>query len=373
MLLPRLGDHHHHRVTEGAAREVQELEAVVELRRVAAVLLDDGEELFEIVAEQPRAEHRLARVHPVLVAAEGVDLAVVDQVAVRVRPLPAREGVGAEAGMDEDDGRFEERIRQVGEIVLDLAGGQHPLVDDGAAGNALEVEVLAAGPAAAVADLVAGPLADQVELALEVEPARQVVAGADEQLPNAGLAGARRVAEIGLARGHVAPAQDRLSLFRGDLLEPLLAGAALDFVRGQEQHGDAVTAPLRQLHTLPGKLIPQEAVGDLGEDTGAVAGVDLAAAGAAVVEIAQHLERLLHDAVGRGPLDVGDKPDAAAIAFVLGMIEALWRGQEGVFHRSGDPNFGSGEGVNIVRRIFMSNKLLTPDYCLRPGNILCLH
>ena len=220
-----------------------------------------GEELLEVVAEQPGAEHRLARVHPVLVAAEGVDLAVVDQVAVRVRPLPAREGVGAEAGMDEDDGRFEERVRQVGEIVLDLAGGQHPLVDDGAAGNALEVEVLAAGPAAAVADLVTCPLADQVELALEVELPRQVVAGADEQLPNAGLAGARRVAEIGLARGHVAPAQDRLPLFRGDLLEPLLAGAALGFVRGQEQHGDAVTAPLRQLHTLPGQLIPKKRSG----------------------------------------------------------------------------------------------------------------
>ena len=347
VLLPRLRDHHHHRVAEGAARQVQELEAVVELRRVAAVLLDDGEELLEVVAEQPRAEHRLARVHPVLVAAEGVDLAVVDQVAVRMRPLPAREGVGAEAGMDEDDGRFEERVRQVGEIVLDLAGGQHPLVDDGAAGNALEVEVLAAWPAAAVADLVAGPLADDVELALEVELPGQSVAGADEQLPYAGLTGARRVAEIGLAGGHVAPAQDRLALFGGDFLEPLLAGAPPGFVRGQEQHADAVAALLRQFHPLAGQLVSEEAVRYLGEDSGAVAGVDLAAAGPAVVEIAQHLERLLHDAVGRGPLDVGDKPDAAAIAFVLGMIEALWRGQEGVFHRSGDPDSVQGKGVNI--------------------------
>ena len=345
VLLPRLGDHHHHRVAEGAAGEVQELEAVVELRRVAAVLLDDGEELLEVVAEQPRAQHRLARVHPVLVAPESVDLAVVDQVAVRVRPLPAREGVGAEAGVDEDDGRFEERVRQVGVVALDLAGGQHPLVDDGAAGNALEVEILAARPAAAVADLVAGPLADDVELALEVELPGQLGAGGDEQLPDAGLAGARRVPEIGLAGGHVAPAQDRLPLFGGDLLEPLLAGAAIGFVGGQEQHGDAVAAPLRQVHPLPGQLVPEEAVRYLGEDAGAVAGVDLAAAGAAVVEIAQHLERLLHDAVGRVPPDVCDKPDAAPVVLVFGVIEALGRGQEGVFHRSGDPDSVQGKGL----------------------------
>ena len=170
-------------------------------------------------------------------------------------------------------------------------------------------------------------------------------AGADEQLPDAGLAGARRVAEIGLAGGHVAPAQDRLPLFRGDLLEPLLAGAALALVRGQEQHGDPVAAPLGQLHSLPGQLVPEEAVRNLGEDAGAVPGVDLAAAGAAVVEIAQHLEGLLNDAVGRGPPDVCDKTDAAPVVLVLGVIEALGRGQEGVFHQSGDPDAVQGKGL----------------------------
>ena len=46
-------------------------------------------------------EERLARAHPVLVAAERVDLAVVRDAAVRVRALPGRERVRREARVDE--------------------------------------------------------------------------------------------------------------------------------------------------------------------------------------------------------------------------------------------------------------------------------
>ena len=50
-------------------------------------------------------EHRLARGHPVDVAAQRVDLAVVDHVAVRVRQLPGAQRVGAEARVHQREGR----------------------------------------------------------------------------------------------------------------------------------------------------------------------------------------------------------------------------------------------------------------------------
>ena len=66
---PGLGDHHHDRVRQGATGEVQELEGVIEHRRVGAIGVDDGEDLRDVVAEGIRDEVGLAGVHPVDVAA----------------------------------------------------------------------------------------------------------------------------------------------------------------------------------------------------------------------------------------------------------------------------------------------------------------
>ena len=51
VVLPRLGDHHQDRFGQLAAGEAQELEHVVELRRVAGLLLHDRIELRQILAE----------------------------------------------------------------------------------------------------------------------------------------------------------------------------------------------------------------------------------------------------------------------------------------------------------------------------------
>ena len=74
---PGLGDQHHHRVRQRAAAEHEQLERVVEHRRVRAVLLDDRQQLLQVVAEERGGEDRLAGAHPVDVAAQRVDLAVV--------------------------------------------------------------------------------------------------------------------------------------------------------------------------------------------------------------------------------------------------------------------------------------------------------
>jgi hypothetical protein len=77
-----LRDHHHHRVRERAAREHEQLEDVVERRGIRAALADDRDDLVEVAPEQRGGELRLARPHPVLVAHERVDLAVVGDHAV---------------------------------------------------------------------------------------------------------------------------------------------------------------------------------------------------------------------------------------------------------------------------------------------------
>ncbi len=111
-----LRDHHHHRVRQRTAGEHEQLEHVVEDRRVGAPGPDDRENLREVVPEEIRGELRLARLHPVDVASQRVDLAVVGDQPVRVRELPARERVGREAGVDERERHLDPLVAQIGEV-----------------------------------------------------------------------------------------------------------------------------------------------------------------------------------------------------------------------------------------------------------------
>ena len=61
VVLPRLRNHHHHGVRQRAAGANQQLETIVEHRGVAAVGLDDRQQLLDVVAEQRRGEKLLAR------------------------------------------------------------------------------------------------------------------------------------------------------------------------------------------------------------------------------------------------------------------------------------------------------------------------
>ncbi len=137
---PRLRNHHQDRVGQRSAGHHQQLEHVVERRRVAAAFADDRQDLLQIVAEQRRAQQPFARAHPVDVAAQRVDLAVVRDVAVGVGERPRRERVRAEALVHERERRLHVRVGQVGERRRDLIRRQHALVDQRVRRQADDVE-----------------------------------------------------------------------------------------------------------------------------------------------------------------------------------------------------------------------------------------
>ena len=125
-----LGDHHHHRVRQRAPREHEQLEHVVEVGRVRAAGAHHREHLAQVVAEELGGELRLAGAHPVDVPAQRVDLAVVRDEAIWMGELPAREGVGREARVDEHERALHPLVAQVGVAARELRRHQHPLVDD---------------------------------------------------------------------------------------------------------------------------------------------------------------------------------------------------------------------------------------------------
>jgi hypothetical protein len=89
-----LTDHHHHGLRQGTAGADEEFEAIVEHRGIAAVRLDNRLDLLDILAEQRGDELLFARMHPVDIAAQRVDFAVMAQETIRMRAIPARKRIG---------------------------------------------------------------------------------------------------------------------------------------------------------------------------------------------------------------------------------------------------------------------------------------
>ncbi len=164
---PRLRDQHHGGVRQAVAAHHQEFERVVEAGGVRLTLVGDRPQLGDVAAEQVRLHGRLPRRHPVDVAAQRVDLAVVRDHAVGMRQLPRRERVGGEALVHERHRRGEPRIGDVLVVLPHLVGEEHPLVDERAARQRHGVMTDVAALVGKV-ERVGDDLADQIEPALEV-------------------------------------------------------------------------------------------------------------------------------------------------------------------------------------------------------------
>jgi hypothetical protein len=327
-VLPRLGHHHHHRVRQRPAGEHQQLEHVVEGGAVAARGADDRGDLLEILGrEELRRELRLARAHPVDVAAQRVDLAVVGDVAVRVRELPAREGVGGEPRVDERQRRLDPRVLQVGEVAEQLRRREHALVDDRPARGARDHEVRPGGQLRHAAD--------HVEPALEgLLVGRELVARAHDQLLDVRREVVGGDADVVLVHRDVAPAEDGLALLGHRRLEQLLELGAARLLTRPDAHEDPVLAGRRQL----GALRAQELVGHLEQDPGAVARVRVSTGGSAVIEVLQRDDRPLDGLVGGLTVQARYEGDSAGVVFEVGVIKPNRFGRPGPELHYGAPD-----------------------------------
>ena len=162
VILPRLGNHHHDRFLQRAAAHQQEFEHVVERARVAAIGLGDREQLLRAprrTARSPRMP--CAGLHPVHVAAQRVDLAVVAHEPHRLRAVPRRETCWSRTASGPSPGGWCSPATARSGIVLEqLLGREHALVDDHLRRQRADVEHLRLRERRVAAKLVAGLLAD---------------------------------------------------------------------------------------------------------------------------------------------------------------------------------------------------------------------
>ena len=311
-VLEGLGDHHHDRVRQRAAGEHEQLEHVVERRRVGVAGHDDRHDLLQVQAEELRGELGLAGAHPVDVAHERVDLAVVGDHAIGVRERPARERVRREARVDERHRAGHLRMGQVREEPADLVGDEHPLVDDRARGERGDVEVRTGRQLA--------DAADDVELALEgVLVVLEAGARLDDELAHDRPRPVGRLADVLRVDGDVAPAEHALALDADVELEHRLELVAPPLVGRQEAHRDAIAAAVGQLEV---HLRAEERVGHLQEHPGAVAGAGVGPRGPAVLEVLDGAQPHVDDVVRRHVVEAGDERHATGIVLVARVVEA---------------------------------------------------
>ena len=315
--LPGLRDHHQHRVRQAVAAQVQQFEHLVEASAVRGARSADREDLLHVRAEHVGFDERLTGPHPVLVAGDGVDLAVVGDAAERVGQRPGRKGVGGEPRVNHAQRALHPLVLQVQVEGLQLRGGQHALIDQSSTGKAWEIDGFTARavlPGALGAQLVLGAFAHHVGLALEVDPR----GAADEELAEGRHRVAGQRTQRRVVGGHITPAEHGQAFGLDDLLQCL---ARQHGVAGRlRQEGDAggVRALVGQVEV---HHRAQEAVRNLNHDARTVAAVMFGAGGTAVLQIQQSGDGLVDDVAAATAVDVDDHGHATRIVFVDRVVE----------------------------------------------------
>ena len=145
-----------------------------------------------------------------------------------------------------------------------------------------------------------------------------------------------------MARGRRARRASRgpVALLGADAHEQLLAAQPQPGLAGQEAHPDGVLARRRQLDVeLLARPAAQEGVGQLQQHPGAVAGLGIGAAGAAVLHVAERLEPLSTSRVIGLAGDAHDEAEAAGACSSRGSYSGFGRtsATRREYHRA-DPN-----------------------------------
>ena len=323
---PRFRHQDHHRMGERVTARQQQLQGVVETGRVRLPVRDNWPHLVEIRPQQLAFHRAATRVHPVHIAANRVDLAVMRDQTKRMGQTPAGKGVGREALVHEAERRNAIGIAQIVEEAVDLIAQEQALVDDRAAGKARQIQVGQAGQIVLLSQLakrVLHLLADDEELALKSVLIRAIVAARDDRLLDNRHRIDHRFAEAVQGSGNIAPANQALALFFNERFKALRDEAARRLVLRHEAHRHAVIARLGQIEAVFLGPFAQQGIGNLQQNSGAVAQKGIRANRAAVVDTFKDFKRLAHNCVALFALDMSDHTYAAGVVFVSRVVKTL--------------------------------------------------
>ncbi len=309
VLFPCRRKHHGDGMRHGASCEVQQFEALVERAGIGVARRGDRQQRLEF-AEQFGAQAAFTGRQPVAVALDGVDLAVVGQQTERLGQRPARERVGGEAGVHDGDLRLHALVGQIHEEGLELHGGEHALVGDGACGKRGEVD----------AHLMFHALADAEGPAIEIDSGEPAFRIGDDQRLEGRHAGQSLQAESVRVGRYDAPCEHFEAFFAHDLGDGAFLLAGSRDVAVEERHTGGVVSRLRKLDVDGGA---HELVGHAHQDARAVTGVLLGSDRTTVVQIDEHLDGVVDDLAFRTLVEGGDHTHTACVVLGTRIVHTL--------------------------------------------------
>ena len=130
IVLPGLGNNNHHGQRQRHSVHIEEFQRVVEHGGVRSAPVHDRENLVDVVLHD-RARHRLfSGQHPVDIATDRVDLAVVGNHPVGMRAVPGGRRIRRESRVHDRDRRLIILVLQIVVEAAKLPDQEHALVDD---------------------------------------------------------------------------------------------------------------------------------------------------------------------------------------------------------------------------------------------------
>ena len=265
------------------------------------------------------AEQVLPRAHPVDIALDGVDLAVVRQVTERLRPTPGREGIGRKARVVHGQRRHGLLVLQIQIVLTHLGSGELPLVDNGAGRQGCYIEVFFSA-LQGFPDPVGSVVTQHIEFALEGLLIQLRRAG-KKYLLDLRLFFQRSLPQGAVVLGHQAPAEQGDTQTLGVVHQHATASFAQIGIPREEHHANGVVTRLRQMDPLFRHAVTQHGVGNLDQDTGTITTAHIKTGAATVLHTGQHGQRVLDDCVALFTLQAGDKANATTIMLQIRAIQ----------------------------------------------------
>ena len=231
--------------------------------------------------------------------------------------------------MNQGHGALDLVVGEIGVKVIQLWRGEHPLVHEGAAGQAREVDagVHFGGAAHRFVRLLAingevnfvlTSFANDISPALKVH-AFETVAG-DEDLPKGRHRLECRLAEPGWIDRNVTPAEYPEPLIPDNPVDYLFSGSRLNRVLRQESDTRGI-ASFRWQFERHNRT--KKAIWNLNQEPGAITGVRIRSHRTPVFQVADGIDAHPDDVVAAPALDIYDEADATGVVFKSGVVQAL--------------------------------------------------
>ena len=216
---------------------------------------------MELFLQVGRLHGLFPGLHFVRISPDGIDLPVVDDEPVGVRPLPAGVGVGAKPGMDGGNGRFIVRILKISEEGAKLSHQKHTLIHNGPAGKGYHISV--------IRGLLEYPPCD-IQSAVKGKSLRCICGLLYKALHNVGHTLHRFMSKYIGKGGHFTPAQKLHAFLLYNNLKHLLCLIAAKLLLGEEKHANAVFPFPAQVNSQRFGHLHKKFVGYLGQNANAV-------------------------------------------------------------------------------------------------------